>query len=84
MELEASYLFTADDLKLPNGSRLFTACLGMKDDERRGGLLGLLELEEEAGVLGTLLLGCCPILVECGVMLIPAGVAVAIAIGMHA
>jgi hypothetical protein len=70
---------TADDLKLPNGSRLFTVCLSMKDGERRGGLLlGLLELEEGAGVLRMLLLVCCPLLVEGGVMLVPACVAVAI------
>jgi hydrogenase-4 membrane subunit HyfE len=51
----------------------------MKDGERRGGLLlGLLELEEGAGVLRMLLLVCCPLLVEGGVMLVPACVAVAI------
>jgi len=71
-------LETADDLKLPAGSRLFTVCLSMKDGERRGGLLGLLELEEETGVLGMLLLVCCPILVEGGVMLMPACVGVGV------
>ena len=65
-------LETADDLKLPAGSRLFTVCLSMKDGERRGGLLGLLlELEEETGVLGMLLPVWCPLLLEGGVMLMP-------------
>jgi hypothetical protein len=46
-------------LKLPNDSRFFTACLTMKDDKRKGGLLGLriLELEEEACMLGTFTTG---------------------------
>jgi hypothetical protein len=76
-------LETADDLKLPAGSRLFTVCLSMKDGERRGGLPGLLLLlEEETGVLGMLLLVCCPLLVEGGVMLMPACVGVGVGVGV--
>ena len=72
-------LETADDLKLPAGSRLFTVCLSMKDGDRRGGLLLL--LEEEMGVLGILLLVCCPLLMEGGVMLMPACVGVGVGVG---
>ena len=73
-------LETADDLKLPAGSRLFTVCLSMKDGDRRGGLLLL--LEEETGVLGILLLVCCPLLMEGGVMLMPACVGVGVGVGV--
>jgi hypothetical protein len=67
---ELNSLETADDLKLPAGRRLFTVCLSMKDGDRRGGLLGLLELEEDTGVVAMLLLVCCcPLLVEGGVVM---------------